>query len=268
MAVPQISVLMGVYDRRSKITLLKRSVSSILRQTVSDFEFIICDDGSTEQARSYLTMMEKQDSRIHLIRPGSCYHLAEKLNVCLQKSTGKLVARMDDDDYSFPERLEKQMAELKNNPEISFVGSNVKLYQNHTLMGEYKFPEFPKAQDFLFSQPYIHPTLMFRREALIEINGYSEKKNCILCEDYDLLLRLYARGCFGKNLQEDLLIYTISDTKKSSRTMAHRWNEAVTRYCRFKDLGLLPRAFPYVVKPLAVGLIPGVILKTLKEFRR
>ena len=116
-------------------------------------------------------------------------------------------------------------------------------------------------------QPYIHPTLLFRREALAAVGGYSEEKHCILCEDYDLLLRLYAQGYSGANLQERLFDYTVPATAKGSRRMCHRWNEAVTRYRRFRQLGVLPGALPYVVKPLAVGLLPEPILRRWKECR-
>ncbi len=97
------------------------------------------------------------------------------------------------------------------------------------------------------------------------MNGYSEDPRQLLCEDYDLLLRLYAAGYRGMNLQESLLDYTIPVTAKGSRKMRHRWNEAVTRYQRFRQLGLLPGVAPYVVKPLAVGLFPEKLLERMKR---
>ena len=115
------------------------------------------------------------------------------------------------------------------------------------------------------TQPYLHPTLLFRREALEAVDGYSEERHCLLCEDYDLLLRLYAKGFTGRNLPERLLIYTLPPTAKGSRTMAHRWNETVTRWRRFRELGVLVRAWPYVLKPLVVGVLPEHLLRRIKE---
>lgn len=89
----------------------------------------------------------------------------------------------------------------------------------------------------------------------------------MLCEDYDLLLRLYAKDFLGANLQQVLLTYTLPTTAKGKRKMIHRWNEAVTRWQRFRELGVLPGAFPWVVKPLAVGLLPEKLLKRVKEKR-
>ena len=107
--------------------------------------------------------------------------------------------------------------------------------------------------------------MMFRREVLLAVGGYSEEPYCILCEDYDLLLRLYAAGYRGMNQQEVLLDYTVLGSTHSGRKMQHRWNETVTRYRRFRELGLLPEKFLYVVKPLAVGMIPTPLLIRLKR---
>jgi hypothetical protein len=123
----------------------------------------------------------------------------------------------------------------------------------------------PSKEDFKFTQPFVHPTLMFRREALNVVGGYSEKKEQILCEDYDLLLRLYEKGLIGYNIQKELLEYTLPPFGKSSRRYKHRINETRTRYRRFKALGMLPRAFPYVVKPLIVGLMPKMLIEIIKQ---
>lgn len=262
---PKISVLMGVYYRRDDVTLLKRSVSSLLNQTFPDFELLICDDGSAAEAVAYLDEVAANDRRVRLIRRGDLFSLPVKLNACLAEADGEWIARMDDDDFSHPERFARQTAYLNGHPDIAFVGCNVRLCQGDTVVGERILPEHPAVRDFYFVQPYIHPALMFRKEALLKVNGYSEEKSCILCEDYDLLLRLYAAGCQGANLQECLLDYTIPLTAKGSRKMKHRWNEAVTRWRRFKELGCLPGALPYVVKPLAVGMIPDRMLQKIKE---
>lgn len=262
---PQISVIMGVLYRRSDVSLLRRSIQSILRQTWTDFEFLICDDGSNRQTIRLIDELAERDRRIRRIRPGNKITLPEKLNVCLKEARGCWIARMDDDDFSHPDRFEKQLAALREHPEIDFVGCNVRLRREGNIVGQRMLPEFPEIKDFLFVQPFIHPALLFRREALIAVNGYSEDRYCQLCEDYDLLLRLYAKGYTGKNLQECLLDYSLPAAAQGGRTIRHRWNEAVTRYRRFRELKLLPKAFPYVVKPLAVGLLPKALLSQVKQ---
>lgn len=262
---PLISVLMGVYYRRPDVGLLMRSVNSILQQSVANFELLICDDGSNKIACAFLDETAKLDRRVKLVRPGNAFALAVKLNRCLVEAKGQWIARMDDDDYSYPKRFAKQLAYLQQHQEIAFVGCNVNLVCDDQVVGQRDFAERPQVRDFYFRQPFIHPSLLFRREALAAVSGYSENKRQLLCEDYDLLLRLYKAGYSGANVQEVLLDYTVPFTAKGSRKMKHRWNEAVTRYRRFKELGVLPGALPYVVKPLAVGLLPEFILKSMKK---
>lgn len=262
---PEISVLMGIYDKSEDVSVLRRSVDSILNQTFSNFEFLICDDGSSKQVQTYLDNVAIKDSRIRLIRSGNAFLLPVKLNLCLKKANGKYIARMDGDDFSHPTRFQRQIDYLLKYPEISFVGCNVNLIQNEKIVGKRSFSEYPQIRDFYMTQPYIHPTLIFRKDVLEAVNGYSEDKSVILCEDYDLLLRLYAKGFYGANLQEILFDYTIPATAKGNRKMCHRRNEFVTRYRRFKELGLFPGALPYVIKPIIVGLLPERILKRIKK---
>lgn len=266
---PLISVLMGVRYRREDLSMLKRSVHSILAQTYTNFEFLICDSGSSVEACLVLNEFAQTDHRIILVRDETMpMDLAHKLNACLNCAEGEIIARMDDDDFSHPNRFEMQLKFLYEHSEVSFVGCNVALQKNGNLAGCRVLPEYPMVKDFYFTQPFIHPALMFRREALTSVGGYSESKHQVLCEDYDLLLRLYERGMTGANIQRPLLTYTLPPCGTSNRSMRQRWNEARTRFVRFRSLGVLPQALPYVVKPLAVGLIPITILEKWKERRQ
>lgn len=264
---PLISVLMGVLYRRESVNLLERSIRSIQNQTYSNWELLICDDGSTEAPRQYIEKIATRDERIHLIRDCKKTDLASKLNWCLKAAKGMYIARMDDDDWSDPQRFEKQLCVLKDKPAIAFVGSNVRLWRDDRVVGIRELPKNPEIRDFLFVQPFIHPTLMFRRKALEAVGGYCEEPRCLGCEDYDLLLRIYEAGFIGMNIQEPFLVYTLPALGRKKRTMALRWNEGKTRYTRFKSLGLLPTAFPYVIKPIVVGLVPESMLERLKRVR-
>ena len=261
---PTISVAMGVYYRKDSLEPLRRSVDSILAQTVSDFELLICDDGSTAEAMDTLDAYAAHDGRIRLLRPGGKLDLASKLNVCLREAKGKYVARMDDDDYSHPERFAKQLSALEAENGIGFVGCCVNLMRDGACVGARELPEYPQVRDFYFTSPFVHPALMFRRGALEAVGGYCEETHCFLCEDYDLLMRLYAAGYRGKNLQERLLDYTLPPRGKKNRTMRDRLHEAQTRRRGFRELGVLREAWPYVLKPLAVGLLPAGLLNRIK----
>ena len=260
---PLVSVIMGTRYRREDAGLLERAVRSILDQTYRNIEFLVCDDGSTAEAKAKLEQLAGEDGRLRLIQGHGCSDLAKKLNVCLKAAQGQYIARMDDDDFSHPDRLEKQVRFMEENSGVSFVGCNAQLIKGGAPIGGRRLPPRPTVEDFYMTQPYIHPALLFRREALDAVEGYSEDDDCVLCEDYDLLLRMYKAGHTGANIQEALFDYTVSDG--SNRKMHHRLNEAKTRYRRFRDLGKLPGAWPYVVKPIAVGLLPKRIRDRLRK---
>lgn len=261
-----ISVIMGVRYLRPELNTLRRSVDSILAQTYSDFELVICERGSTEQAKALLAEYAMRDSRIRLISGEETGSFSEQLNVCLKESYGAWIARMDDDDFSFPERFEKQIEYLRSH-DAAFVGCNVRLVQDGADAGVQCFPETPQARDFLFSMPFIHPALMFRRDVLENVGGYSALPRCERCEDYDLLMRLYEKGYYGANLQEFLFAYSLPHNGISTRNFRDRTNEVRTRWTRFAALGLFPLALPYAIKPWIIWLLPQKMLKRLKEKR-
>lgn len=157
---PFVSVLMGIYYQREDLRLLERSINSILSQNYSNFELLICDDGSSPRARKAIDSIAERDGRIHLVRTGALFSLPQKLNACLRSSQGTLIARMDDDDFSHPNRFEAQIAYLAMHPEIDFVGCSVRLWRNGGVAGTRHLPALPGTQDFLFVQPFIHPTIM------------------------------------------------------------------------------------------------------------
>lgn len=261
-----ISVLMGVYYHKPSMEPLYRAVRSILEQEWESMELIICDEGSSQEALQLLEEFSHQDIRIKLVRNQGKKLLSEKLNACLQMASGAFIARMDDDDCAYPLRLTRQMEFLEAHPEIAFVGCDVDYLLEDGSMKS-NFPERPTPKDFYFSMPFVHPSLLFRREALEQVGGYDESKMCHLCEDYDLLLRMYEKGFQGANLKERLFGYSLVGTEQKKRTFSARWNEVRVRYHRFGALGLLPTAMPYVIKPLVVGLLPVAFLNLLRRKR-
>lgn len=260
-----VSVLMGVLCKSSRLPLLKEALDSLLSQTFTDIEILICDDGSDVDVCDHLNVAAQFDKRIKLVRSGKMITLPQKLNFCLKYAGGNLIARMDDDDFSYPDRFKEQVRFLDEHKDIAFVGCNVDLYDDGSIVGRRSFPEYPEASDFLFRQPFIHPALMFRRSAFAAVGGYSEEKKNLFCEDYDILLRMYSAGLCGANIQKPLFRYTLSMTAKGRKKYRYRINEARTRFARFRELGMLPGAMPYVIKPLIVGLIPNGILCHLRS---
>ena len=185
---PLISVIMPSFNSEK---FIRKSIESILNQTLEYFEFIIVDNLSKDKTWEIIQEYALKDSRIIAIQNKEPLNIAITLNRSIELAKGKYIARMDTDDISFPDRLQKQADYLDNNPDVVLVGSAVefidennnkynKIY-NHTHTGQ-------EINKFIrFSSPLIHPTWMVRTDIIKKIATYRDMP---MSEDYDLLLRL------------------------------------------------------------------------------
>jgi len=206
-SIPAISVLMPVYNTEK---YLAEAIASILGQTFKDFEFIIIDDGSTDNSLSIIKKYARVDSRIQFIsreNKGIVFTRNEGLNI----SRGKYIALMDSDDCSYSDRLEVQYEFLEASAEYVVVGSRIMLIDkdndNLCSMGsifEHDDIDSGHIDNVSAGAIIVNPTAMIRRESLVAIGGYRERYKH--AEDIDVWLRL---GELGKlcNLNETLLRY-------------------------------------------------------------
>lgn len=264
--MPKISVIMGVYNCTSYDSL-KKSVDSIINQTFKDWEFIICNDGSTNNTLEMLNKMKSLDDRIKILSYKENKGLANALNCCIKHSTGDFIARQDDNgDISKLERLEKQIKFLNENLEYDFVGSNCLVFNEKGVYGGLKHREIIRKNDFLWNSPFIHATVMFRRRALNLVGGYRIAKETKRCEDYDLFMRMYAIGLKGYNIQENLYNYKVLINKnKKYRPMNDRIDEAIVRFRGFKAMKNLIIGIPFIIKPILIGLIPSNLFAIVQK---
>ncbi len=259
-----ISVIMGVYNPRNK-DIFNLAIQSILDQTYTDFEVIICDDGSNEATLEMLSEVASLDDRIKVIHNNGNQGLAFSLNHCLEIAQGDYIARMDDDDISAPTRFEVERKFLDEHKDIAWAGCNADLIDGTgKVWGTRKFEEFPTVNSLLFNAPFIHPTVMIRREVIDKAGGYSVAKQTRRAEDYDLWLRLYALGYRGANIQDKLFQYREDAFAYTKRKYRYRIDEAIVRYQGFSRLKLFPKAWIYVLKPLVVGLMPAWLLRIMR----
>jgi glycosyltransferase involved in cell wall biosynthesis len=193
MPTPALSVVMPVYNAQQ---YLAEAVESILAQTFADFEFLIVDDGSKDRSLEMLREYEKSDARVKVIsRPNT--GVAGALNDGLAQATAPLVARMDADDASLPERFAKQIAYLNAHPECVCVGSRVKVIDPlgspiHDSMHKLTHEEIDRELMSGSGWGMVHPTVMMRRNAVNRVGNYRLKYEC--SEDLDLFLRLAEAG--------------------------------------------------------------------------
>lgn len=262
----KISVIMGIYNPRD-IEMLKKSIESILTQTYENFEFIICDDFSNLEIQKILLEYKEKDKRIIVIRNSRNMGLAASLNNCLEKATGKYIARQDDDDISKNDRFEKEIEFLKKNKEYDFVGCNLELFDKNGVWGYRKHKEKPQKEDFLYGNQFPHPAMILTKKCMDEVNGYRAKKKTRRTEDYDLFMRLYAKGYRGYNIQENLYLYNEDIYGYSKRKFRYRIDEFWLRLEDFKELKLMPKGYIYIFKPILSGLMPKKLLKKINHIR-
>ena len=196
----QVSILMGVFN--AEVTL-EKALDSVLSQTFSAFELIVCDDASTDSSLKILLRYRKKDPRIIVIRNRRNLGLGASLNRCLERARGRYIARQDADDISSPDRLEKILHYLKANS-LPFAACGVFIFDDKGVWSRRLYPEIIKMHDIARHNPFFHPTMIFRREVLEAAGGYRVAPETRRAEDYDLVMRLAALGFIGQNLQEYL----------------------------------------------------------------
>lgn len=265
--MPKVSVIMGIYNCKN-FELLNKSIESILGQSFTDFEFLICNDGSTNGTLEYLRKIEKKDKRVRILSYDENKGLNCALNTCLREAKGEYIARQDDDDVSNPLRLEREVDFLDKNREYALVGTLANVFDDNGVWGTFDNPEKPTKDNFYWNSPFMHPTIMIRKIAYDTVNGYRIAKETRRCEDIDLFMRMYATGYKGYNIQERLYSYRmVNDPNIKYRPMKYRVDEAIVKYKGYKLMGNLLRGLPYVIKPILVGLIPQKLLYQIKKRR-
>lgn len=214
--MPLITVAMPIYNAGE---YLRMAVVSIIEQSVLDWELLIIDDGSTDNALALIA--DINDNRIKIIRDGLNKGLAARLNEAIDLARGKYIARMDQDDISYPERFSRQVEVLNRNMCLDMVAVRaVSIDEDGQLLCERPYilthEEICRAPWRGFYLP--HPTWMGRTEWFRK-HRYSLPAH-YFCEDQELLLRSYAQSHFG-TVNEILFAYRIRTAinwKKHRRT--------------------------------------------------
>jgi glycosyltransferase involved in cell wall biosynthesis len=196
-----VTVLMPVYNAEKFLSL---AIESILQQTFTDFEFLIIDDGSTDQSVAIVTSYP--NPRIRLYQNEQNLGISATLNKGIELARTELIARMDADDVSYPGRLQSQVDYLKANPSCAMVSSLVRVIsEDGKLVRQDRF----KSEHFYYNLTFIcwlyHPTVMYRKQAVQEVGMYT----ATYAEDYELFWQL-SRNFKFYNLPEVLLDYRIT----------------------------------------------------------
>jgi glycosyltransferase involved in cell wall biosynthesis len=192
---PRVSVLLPVRDAASTI---EAALASVRRQTLTDWECLVVDDGSRDDTARRVETVGTHDPRVTLIRTAP-QGIVGALTVGAERCLGAYVARMDADDLMRSDRLARQVAALDAAPSLAAVGSRVRIFPRASMrdglrtyerwLNAVDTPERVRADAFV-ENPIVHPTLCARRDVLVRYGW----RSCGWPEDYDLVLRLLADG--------------------------------------------------------------------------
>lgn len=197
---------MPVYNTKEEY--LREAIESILNQTYSDFELVIINDGSTNNAEEVI--LSYQDARIVYIKQEN-KGIVGALNKGWDNSQGEYIARMDSDDIAYPKRFEKQIQFFENHPEYSLVGTQAKIIGKNTVI---KVPYEVRMMDLLTDCTFVHSAIMFRKSDFDKYNiHYTEDAK--YAEDY-LLYSKAIRFLKMANLSEIMLDYRVYPENASS----------------------------------------------------
>lgn len=187
---PFITVLMSVYNNEKTVG---NAINSIINQSFQDFEFLIVNDGSSDNTRGVIQSF--RDNRIKILDNRFNMGLTGSLNRGLEEAKGRYIARIDADDISLSNRLEKQVLFLSKNPEFILLGTSFNITdKKHRVIKEVKFNINPEKiyYDITFQNLFAHSSVIFRLSDAFALGGYDRRFE--FSQDYDLWYKFTRRG--------------------------------------------------------------------------
>jgi glycosyltransferase involved in cell wall biosynthesis len=182
-----ISVIMSVKDGED---YLEESIKSILNQSYKNFEFLICDDGSTDKSLAICNKFAEEDSRVRIVTNSHTIGLTKSLNKLIEISKGEIIARQDADDISHEERFSRQLNVYKNKG-FNIVTSRAKILMSKRTKPRLSF-FIPNKLIIKLKNPFVHGSLFMNKQLLINIGRYNE--NFYYSQDYKLFWDLIHTG--------------------------------------------------------------------------
>jgi len=238
---------------------LAQSIESILNQSLKNFEFIIVDDHSTDNSWKIIKSYARRDSRIRIYRNRLNLGVSTNSNIAISLARCKYLARMDADDISTPDRLEKQLKYLKSHPNTVVVGAQCTIIdQNDRIIGFKKFPTFSlDLNDMLFWAAPIQQGYMMINRSLLPKNfaWYSPTKTS--AEEVDLYFQLSQYGLLA-NLSDNLYFY-----RQINSSLSHQ-NPKKTFYLTLQSRFIaIKNGFKPSLKAIFINLAQIVVISFL-----
>lgn len=257
---------MAVYNG---MEFLKESVESILDQSYKNLEFIIINDGSTDQTQEILDSFAKKDDRIRIFHQENI-GLTKSLNLGISYSKGSYIARQDADDVSFPQRLEKQVKFLEENPKYFLVATSYReIDEENRDLGPPLVPLLENDESLKKNignfNPFCHPSVLFRNST--EGIGFFYDESFRYAQDYELWVRILKHHKAYIIPEEYVLKRRLPTMISISKERIQRWHAV---RAKFRGLSMVqnPLTFAFnLFKDFTIILFPKTLVSFLKKFR-
>ena len=246
-----ISILMSTYKEEER--LLRQAIESILNQTYADFEYIIIlDYPDNEMHKRVIHEYASKDHRIQFYINEKNMGLTDSLNRGLSLCHGDYIARMDADDISLPDRLERQLNYLEKHDFDLIGGITEMINEDGTLLYSIKsVPTKPEKinKALCYGQCIAHPTWLGKKVVFDSLDGYRKMP---LCEDYDFTLRAVLKGYKISNLNEPVLKYRMTSNSISRNNLFEQYlyMSYITSEYKNKRVASVDKAYMYVQQHL------------------
>lgn len=260
MTPPRVTVLIGAYN---SARTLDRAIDSILAQTLADLELIVIDDGSRDETADVIARAVAADERVRMLSMQRNVGIARSLNAGLQAARAPAVAVQDADDFSAPQRLERQLAVLDARPEVAVVGSRMHEVdeQGRALAPRTSFRPGDVNDVLLRFNPLPNTSCMVRRDAALSAGGYDPRYRYAM--EYDLWLRIAETHTLVA-LDEPLSTRVMGSANVAARAEREQTAEAIAIRLRALRRRRTLRGAAGLVIPLVAWLTPT----RLKQIRR
>jgi len=263
MKMAKVSIIMGIYNCAQ---YLQEALDSLYNQSFQDFEIILCEDGSLDNTFTIAAENAKAHSEITLLRNEKNLGLNATLNKCLSVAQGEYIARMDGDDISMSDRLEKEVDFLDSHPQYAIVSTPMEYFDEDGVFRVGSVRGEIQKTDFIKGTPICHAPCMIRRDALLKAGGYSVGDRYLRVEDYNLWFKMYALGYKAFVLSKPYYRMRDDRNAKARRNWQGRINECFVMRTGFKMIGLPWFYSVFSIRPIIIGLLPGFIYNWLHKY--
>ena len=225
----KVSVVIPVHNGEK---YLAQAIESVLSQTFRDFELLIVDDGSTDGSRAIMDCCARRDARIRILSQAN-RGVSAAGNLGFGEARGEWVARLDADDVFLPDKLQRQIAFTRQNPDVRIVGT-LGYFINSTgrviglvsIDGPFTKTEFERMAGRGEPVFFVHSSTLMHRQTALAVGGYREQ--FVQAEDVDLWLRMAEKGHLLLKMPEPLLLYrlhgeSLTMKRNAEQKRCHRW---------------------------------------------